>query len=182
MGTKSFREVDSSNWSDFVKLFESKGGPSYCWCMAWRPLPGDRNQATNADRKKAMNKLVEAKTPIGILAYEGERPVGWCSIAPRETYRPLNGDTYEGVQDSEVWSLVCFYVPRELRGAGLGKQLLDAAVKTARKHGAKVVEAYPVDPDSTSYRFMGFVPNFARAGFTETKRAGMRRHVMHVNT
>jgi GNAT superfamily N-acetyltransferase len=176
----NFREVDSSNWGDFAKLFESKGGPSYCWCMAWRPLPGDRNQATNADRKNAIERTVEAGTPIGILAYDGDQPVGWCSIAPRETYRPLGGDEYEGTQDSEVWSLVCFYVPRELRGAGIGKQLLAAAVKTAKQRGVKVVEAYPVDADSPSYRFMGFVSNFERAGFTETKRAGKRRHVMHV--
>lgn len=175
-----FREVDENNWDDFVQLFESKGGPSYCWCMAWRPLSGDRQQATNAERKKAMQGVVKSGTPIGILAYDGNQPIGWCSIAPRETYRPLNGDEYAGVEDGEVWSLVCFFVPRELRSAGIGKQLLGAAVKTARKHGAKIVEAYPVEPDSPSYRFMGFVSNFERAGFAETKRAGKRRHVMHL--
>jgi GNAT superfamily N-acetyltransferase len=180
MATLKFREVNENNWSDFARLFESKGGPSYCWCMAWRPLPGDRAAATNAERKKAMRAVVKGGAPIGILAYGGDQPVGWCSIAPRETYRPLNGDVYAGVQDTEVWSLVCFFVPRALRGDGVGKQLLDAAVATARKHGAKIVEAYPVDADSPSYRFMGFVSNFERAGFSETKRAGKRRHVMHL--
>lgn len=181
MGAKSFREVNENNWDDFVRLFESKGGPSYCWCMAWRPLPGDRAAANNAQRKKAISATVKAGTPIGILAYDGDRPVGWCSIAPRETYRPLSGDEYDGIEAGEVWSLVCFFVPRELRGEGIGKQLLDAAVKTARKRGAKIVEAYPVDADSPSYRFMGFVSNFERAGFSETKLAGKRRHVMHLN-
>ena len=46
--------------------------------------------------------------------------------------------------------------------------------------GATVLEAYPVDPDSPSYRFMGFVPSFAEAGFVETGRAGERRHVMQL--
>jgi hypothetical protein len=41
-----------------------------------------------------------------------------------------------------------------------------------------VIEAYPVDPDSPSYRFMGFVGVFAAAKFEEVGRAGRRRHVM----
>lgn len=175
-----FREVDETNWDDFVKLFEGKGCPSYCWCMAWRPLPGDRAKASNAARKQAIGALVKQGTPVGILAYEGQTPVGWCSIAPRASYTPLGGEQYEGVAEDKVWSLTCFFVPRARRGQGLGGQLLAAAVKTARKHGAKIVEAYPVDPDSPSYRFMGFVENFEKAGFTETGRAGKRRHVMHL--
>lgn len=175
-----FREVDQTNWDDFVKLFEGKGCPSYCWCMAWRPLEGDRNKITNAGRKKSMKAIVKAGTPIGILAYEGKMPVAWCSISPRATHRALSGDEYAGVDEDEIWSLVCFFVPRAMRGQGVMTQLLDAAVKTARKHGAKIVEAYPVDPESPSYRFMGFVKNFKKAGFKETGMAGTRRHVMHL--
>jgi hypothetical protein len=40
---------------------------------------------------------------------------------------------------------------------------------------AKMVEGYPVDQDSPSYRFMGFVPVFAEAGFQEVALAGSRR-------
>jgi hypothetical protein len=38
-----------------------------------------------------------------------------------------------------------------------------------------VAEGCPVDPDSPSYRFMGFVPVFAEAGFQEVALAGSRR-------
>lgn len=38
-----------------------------------------------------------------------------------------------------------------------------------------------MEPDSPSYRFMGFVPVFEKAGFREVGRAGTRRHVMHEN-
>ncbi|MCZ7528367.1 MAG: hypothetical protein M5U14_19570 [Acidimicrobiia bacterium] len=68
------------------------------------------------------------------------------------------------------------------RPAGLGtgafRALLGAAVEHARHRGARVVEAYPVDPDSPSYRFMGFVGSFEAAGFAHLGRAGTRRHVM----
>ena len=60
-------------------------------------------------------------------------------------------------------------------------QLLRAAIAYARREGAKIVEAYPVDPDSPSYRFMGLVSRFEKAGFEEIGRAGSRRHVMRLS-
>jgi hypothetical protein len=44
--------------------------------------------------------------------------------------------------------------------------------------GAKYLEAYPVKPDSPSYRFMGFIQTFEKAAFSFVKKAGTRRHVM----
>ena len=58
--------------------------------------------------------------------------------------------------------------------------LIAAAVEHARRKGASVVEAYPVDPDSPSYRFMGFVGTFEAMGFRAVGRAGTRRHVMRL--
>jgi hypothetical protein len=43
-----------------------------------------------------------------------------------------------------------------------------------------VLEAYPVSPDSPSYRFMGFVPAFEARGFAPAGMAGTRRHVMRL--
>lgn len=124
-----------------------------------------------------MKALVDAGVPVGILACQAGNPVGWCSIAPRRTYRPLGGP--EG-DEAGIWSLACFFLRREWRGSGHAAALLDAAIVYAREQGASIVEAYPVDPDSPSYRFMGFVDLFRRAGFTEVGRAGTRRHVMRL--
>lgn len=130
-----------------------------------------------------MKRSVDSGIPVGILAYSAGQPVAWCSIAPRQTYlSSLAIEEYPSLQENQIWSLVCFFVPRKLRGQGIMSQLLGHAIKTARMHGAKVVEAYPVDPDSPSYRFMGFVDVFKKAGFIETGRAGKRRHVMHLET
>jgi len=116
--------------------------------------------------------------PIGLLGYSDGEPVAWCSIAPRATYRNLGGLTSTSESPEEVWSLVCFFIRREFRGKGLTKRIIEAAVKHAAKHGAKVVEAYPVEPGSPSYRFMGYLPTFSAAGFHEVGRAGIRRRVM----
>ena len=79
-----------------------------------------------------------------------------------------------------VWSIACFYLPRRLRGQGLTRHLIYAALEHAGKKGATVVEAYPVDPDSPSYKFMGLVPSFEALGFKEVGMAGTRRHVMRL--
>lgn len=177
MADFTFRPVTRAEWPDFQKLFEAKGGPSYCWCMVWRDLP-DRQNATNADRKAALSERVDAGTPVGLLAYAGNEAAGWCSVAPRETFRKLSPDQ----DDSErgVWSITCFFVPREWRGEGLGAMLLDAAVEHAFDQGAGAIEAYPVDPQSPSYRFMGFKTMFEKRGFKKTGKAGSRRHVMRL--
>jgi hypothetical protein len=59
-------------------------------------------------------------------------------------------------------------------------RLLAAAIDHARRQGATVVEAYPVDRNSPSYRFMGFVGAFKKMGFRAVGRAGTRRHVMRL--
>lgn len=60
-------------------------------------------------------------------------------------------------------------------------RLVEAAIAHARRRGARIVEAYPVDADSPSYRFMGFVSVFERAGFKTVGTAGKRRHVMRLS-
>ncbi len=172
-----FVDVTPSTRGAFESLFEQPGAPKYCWCMAWRPLP-NREQAQNDDKKHAMTALIDAGTPVGIIAEAEGRSVGWCSVAPRDTYRKLTPRQDQG--EAGVWSIVCFYVPRALRGSGLATALLNAAVEHAFAKGARIIEAYPVEKASPSYRFMGFRDTFAARGFVETGVAGARRHVMRL--
>ena len=178
MAAFRFAPVTKARWPDFEKLFGAKGGPSYCWCMAWRDMP-NRQNATNAERKAAMSAFVADGTPVGLLGYIGDEVAGWCSVAPRETLRKLSPKQDD--EENGVWAVVCFFVARQHRKSGLGSALLDAAIEYAFREGAKSIEAYPVDPDSPSYRFMGFKKMFAERGFRETGMAGSRRHVMRLD-
>ncbi len=173
-----FREVTVETWADFESLFESTGGPKSCWCMVWRATAEEAKRTDGASRKGAMERRVGSGTPVGILGYLEGKPVAWCSVAPRSTHRRL---VSTDAPHDGIWSITCFFVVRRLRGAAIVKQLLAAAVRHAHAHGAKVVEAYPVDPDSPSYRFMGFVPMFRETGFIELAREGKRRHVMQLS-
>lgn len=48
------------------------------------------------------------------------------------------------IDDTPVWSVVCFVVGRKSRGQGMAVALLDA-INYARDRGAATLEAYPVD-------------------------------------
>jgi len=169
-----FKQVDESNWTDLETLFESKGGPHNCWCMVWRNMSENSNRTKKTDKKKSIIKYINNKIPIGLLCYNNNEAIGWCSIAPRESYRELSGDnTLEN-----VWSLVCFFIKKEFRQKRLTEDLIKEATKFAKENGAKYLEAYPVDPESPSYRFMGFKPTFEKLDFEFKHKAGQRRYVM----
>ncbi|GMO17308.1 MAG: GNAT family N-acetyltransferase [Treponemataceae bacterium] len=168
------KPVSQNNWEDFELLFESKGGPSYCWCMAWRMTKDELKNNTKENRKKFIKKRVFANIPIGIVCYKNNDAIAWCSIAPRETYKRLGGD--ESINN--VWSIVCFYIKKEYRNKGYIEILIQNAKKYAKENGAEFIEAYPVELDSPSYRFMGFIKTFEKAGFEYIKKAGTRRNVM----
>lgn len=175
MGMKlEIHNVTKDRWRDFEELFECKGGPHNCWCMAWRNNENKHSIPGKSGKKLSIKRRIDEGVPVGILAYNNKIPIAWCSIAPRDTYRSLGGD--DSVDN--VWSLTCFFVKREFRCKGISTNLLNAAIEHAGKNGAKYVEAYPVEPDSPSYRFMGFTPMFEKAGFHFVKKAGCRRSVM----
>jgi GNAT superfamily N-acetyltransferase len=169
------KPVDKNNWIDFETFFlQSKGGPSSCWCMIWRMTKEELKQNNSVCRKEFIKQRVWANIPIGVLGYTNNDVIAWCSIAPRETYKKLNGD--ENLEN--VWSLTCFYIKTEYRKKGITEHLIKNAIKYAKENGAKYIEAYPVKPESPSYRYMGFINAFEKAGFKFIKMAGTRRHVM----
>jgi GNAT superfamily N-acetyltransferase len=174
--------IDKSRWPDLEQLFESRGGPKSCWCMVWRDMPERPQRSDGPSRKRALKGRVQAGQQVGLLAYLDGEPTAWCSVAPRPTYKELGGVSYEGTSDADVWSIVCFFVKRAARGKGIFERLLTEAITHARSKGAAVIEGYPVDPDSPSYRFMGFVASFMAMGFEEVGRAGSRRHVISFRT
>ncbi len=173
----TFEPVTEKNVGDFVKLFEARGGPNWCWCMAFRATPEEIKAGKSPERRKQILGRVDQGVPIGILAYAEGEPVGWVSLAPKSTFRKLGGIEV----DEGVWSLTCMFIPRTHRRQGMAHRLIEGAIASARARKARVLEAYPVDPDSPSYRHMGFRSAFEKAGFSEAGMEGSRRHVMQLH-
>jgi GNAT superfamily N-acetyltransferase len=169
MARVTIRPVTPENRADFEALFSARGCPSYCWCANHR-IAGARDM-TNDQKRAAMLARIAEGGPVGVLAYEGQTPIGWCSVAPRESYAPLEGSrTMHKVEDG-AWTVLCFFVRRDHRGKGVPAALLRAAIKYARDGGARAVEGYPSDTSGTSSRHRGRSALFRAAGFT---RAGRR--------
>ncbi|WP_292196997.1 GNAT family N-acetyltransferase [Mesorhizobium sp.] len=167
-----FVEVTQETRGRFEDLFEQPGAPKYCWCMAWRHA--GREHVQSDEKKRMMMALIDAGTPVGIVAELDGKPVGWCWVAPRATYRKLS--KHQDDAEIGIWSIVCFYVPRALRGGGLASALLDAAIGHAFGKGARAVEAYPVDEAAPSYRSWAFATCSSRGASTRSAppgRAGM---------
>ena len=158
------RPVTPDRREDYARLFSARGAPGSCWCAAYR-FPSVAS-LDKAERRRRMEALVSRGVPVGVLAYDGDEPVGWCSVAPRETYRRLERSrVMPRVGDAPTWTLLCFFVPRARRGEGIARALLKGAVRYARKEGAVEVEAYPWDASGVSSTHLGRAALYRAAGF-----------------
>jgi GNAT superfamily N-acetyltransferase len=133
--------------------------------------------------RRALKRLVDAGRPPGVLAYEGNRPVGWCCVEPREAFGLLaRSRVLKPVDDRPVWSIVCLFVDRAARGRGVSVALIEGAVEHARKRGATIVEAYPVDPKKAPmppvFAWPGLASAYRKAGFVEVARRSPTRPIL----
>ncbi len=129
-------------FADVAEVVGTKNpGAGACWCMSYRD-----SRPANAERPTYMARECETEPGPGVLAYVDGQVAGWCSVAPRSTYRRLmNSRTIPLLDDGSEWSIVCFVVRAGYRKRGLMHELLDGAVTHAAAHGATVVEGYPAE-------------------------------------
>ena len=166
----------TGRWDDFASfMVPRKPGARGCVCIAYRnsslDMPG---------RVAHMRALCQSDPGPGVLAYVDDQVAGWCSVAPKSTYRALvNSRTIPHIQDEHAWSVVCFVVRPAFRRRGLMHHLLDGAVEHAQAMGATALEGYPVDPgrdriDQTS-GYVGTVQLFEVHGFSRVRQTAGRR-------
>jgi len=178
-----FHLLTPERWRDLEKLFGQHGASGGCWCMWWR-LPHSEFMRNRGERnKEAFKSIVDSGKVPGILAYEKDQPVGWCAVAPRETFPKLERSRIlKRVDEEPVWSVVCFFVAKAFRRKGVSTRLLKAAVDYARKQGGKIVEGYPVEPkkDRTPdpFAYTGLASAFRKVGFVEVVRRSETRPIM----
>ena len=181
----SFHPLTLERWPGLETLFGARGACGGCWCMAWRLSRSDFNKKKGAANKRTLKKLASAKIAPGVLAYVGKEPAGWCAVAPRAAYPALaNSRVLAPVDNQPVWSVSCFFVAKPFRRQGVSAELLRAAVKYAKKNGARIVEGYPNDlgkgalPDV--FVWTGLLPAFRKAGFKEVARRSAKRPIVRV--
>ncbi|MBK9129553.1 MAG: GNAT family N-acetyltransferase [Phycisphaerales bacterium] len=169
-------------WDDLVELFGTRGACGGCWCMTPRLTRAEYEKHKGDGNKRKLRALV-ARTVPGVLAYVGARPVGWCAIEPRTEFPALSRSRILApLDDQPVWSIVCLFVRKELRRQGISSRLVEGAVAHAKRHGARLIEAYPVEPKQDPmpdvFAYTGTAATFLRAGFREVLRRSPTRPIM----
>jgi GNAT superfamily N-acetyltransferase len=174
-----YHPVTDERHADLTQFSESHGKFRYCSCMRWRMASAEYQRSTKEQRIAALDERIGNGVPVGVLAYVDGEPVGWCSIAPRETFVALERSrALPRIDDTAVWSVVCFFVDNRVRRQGITLGLLRAAVEYALSQGARVVEGYPVEPGARLYTYMGSPATFRRAGFREVATTTAGRLIM----
>lgn len=169
--TFEVRPLTGESWDALAELFREGGDPRWCWCQHWRLRSKDMAAAKVPELRERLHDQARSTEPPGLVAFDGERAVGWVSLGPRTDFeRVERSRVIPKVDDRPAWAIVCFAVSSTARGQGVARVLLDAAVDYARTRGATLLEAYPIAMDAGApinpdAAFTGTLPMFERAGF-----------------
>ncbi|MFE4666848.1 GNAT family N-acetyltransferase [Streptomyces sp. NPDC056716] len=161
-----------------------------CWCLSYR-IPSKLNQQLRGPaRGEYVADLCRQDPPPGVLAYDGDEPVGWAAVAPRTATAFARNRKIPHVDDLPVWSLWCLRVRPGHRKQGVSHHLITGAIAFARERGAPAIEAYPLDNGDArvdlTMAYPGLRKNFERAGFvhaadTTSVLSGHRRVLMRLD-
>lgn len=163
--------LTDATWDALAALFREGGDPRWCWCQHWRLRAKDFAALKVPQLRDRLHEQAASDEPPGLVAFDGDRAVGWVSLGPRTDFeRIVRSKVIPTIDQRPVWSIVCFTVSDTARGRGVGRALLDAAIDRARERGVQALEAYPVvvddgPPPSPESAFTGTLPMFEQAGF-----------------
>lgn len=142
-----------------------------------------------AQKREILHQAVSQKLAPGLIALDGDTPVGWVQVTPRSAVprwntdrtvsRPLDGDD---PSDPGLWAISCFFIQSKRRGQGISRLLVQAATEHAARNGARLLEACPMRKAKQAKSiglFVGSVSVFAKAGFEIVAERKDGRPLMH---
>lgn len=175
------RELEPGLWPHLETLFGKNGACGGCWCQWWRIAGVEHWKDVEGEVAHVrLCRQVQEGHAHGVLAYDGDRAVGWCSFEPRSSLPRLErSPSFKGTPTEGVWFVGCFFVERAWRHRGVADLLLTESLKLMEREGAQVVEACPKDtrgraqPDAFVYT--GTRAMFERHGFlaVEVPKSGI---------
>ncbi|MCX6064674.1 MAG: GNAT family N-acetyltransferase [Chloroflexi bacterium] len=178
----TFFPLTPERFGDFERLFGPRGACGGCWCMFWKITGKDYHLLTGDGTYQMQKSIVEQGVVPGILAFDGETPVGWIAVEPRREFpRLARSRVLKPVDAAEVWSVTCFFTAKSHRRKGVTVQLLQEAVRYVASKGGKIVEGYPVEPKGEKapdpFVFTGLPGAFLKVGFVEVARFSPTRPI-----
>ena len=176
--------LTADRWPLLEDLFGRNGAHGGCWCMYFRRPHAEWKSSTNKDNKQQFQRRTLAGPPPGLIAVADGKAVGWMQIGPRADVATWNSSrrasaplSPDDAEDPAVWAISCFYVRVGSGRAGLIHCLVAAGLDFARRKGARVLEACPIDKSrgvGVGDLYVGSTQVFEKAGFAHAaeRRAG----------
>lgn len=140
--------LDIKTWrvENFDDLPSFRYFPTSCrYCAHWESLGfNNKGKKENAEKIKK-NWLISVRKNFGncgFIAYWNNRPVAFAQYAPVK-HIPSISKYPEFTPSQDTIFLACLYVPdKELRGKGIGKQLIEKIELDLKNRGYRSIETY----------------------------------------
>jgi GNAT superfamily N-acetyltransferase len=147
-----------------------------CFCLSYRLEAKENRALQGRARAERVRELCRDDPPPGVIAYDGDEPVGWAAVHRRAETSFARSRLIPHVDDRDVWSLWCIRVRPGHRKQGISHALVEGAVAWARERGAPAIEGYPVDNRGErveqTMAYVGTRALFERAGFRKAAETG----------
>lgn len=180
----TFEWLNRDNWPLLLDLFGDRGACGNCWCMYFRLSKADFvSGKTNDGNRIALKQLVWQDMPTGVLVVCEGVAIGWCAVAPRESYPKIERSrVHKRIDDKLVWSVSCFYIDKRFRRMGVSVALLNGVKDLANERGIAILEGYPTIPSKEplpdAFAWIGLYKTFERAGFEIVNQSSRNRPMM----
>ena len=151
-------------------IFKENPDWSICYCYDYH-FTGDVATCTRESNRSAVISLIRENKLTGYLAFENDKPIGWCNANNRLNYQRLLRD-YDLIDnpDDKVCSIVCFLIHPDYRRQGIAQKILEKIIKDYSNTDYDYIEAYPKKGElSCAGNFKGPVELYKRFGFKINK-------------
>ncbi|MHA1930980.1 MAG: GNAT family N-acetyltransferase [Promethearchaeota archaeon] len=160
---------------DFLFYFDNIGftdNPewSVCYCY-FHHFPGGAKEfekQTKEKNRSASIELIKSGKLNGFLAYENDKPIGWCKTDLRENFINLPFKDDESLPENiKIAAIACFLIAPTQRRQGIARKLLQYACSSFKSQGYTTVEGYPRKGNhSDAHSYHGPISLYKSEGFT----------------
>lgn len=171
------KPLSPETWPDFEALFaKHRGVRGGCWCVYYLCKSTEYQRMGAEGRREFHKALALSGRAQGLIAYEGETPVGWCQFGPPEVLCQYDrGRTYPKLaispEDRPQWRISCLFTDKHRRSRGIAIHTLHEALAEIARRGGGVVEAFPMDSPKIKHNvFSGSLDMYLREGFEVVTR------------
>ena len=178
-------------FSDVEAVFGTRGDPAGCWCQWYKIRGAEWSEASRDElRDRLAAQLAEPGPGPGLLAYDGDTPVGWCAVEPRPAlvrlqYSPVGvGDARSRLRRRvRVVGVVlrrAARLPASRRRASSSRRRPSSTRARTGRGSSRRTPSTPTRATKppAAELFPGTVSMFAAAGFVEVARPKPHRVVM----